>query len=296
LNEVAPPRQLNRSTASFDSQMAIVGRGKETYLWLTGIRPKSLVRLGPHVELLPADTKLAPEHLTGMVKSHFEYAVALLVVPLIRSQLRIMADNPKQLAIIAWNSQWDCLLLGALFDTIVLWNLQSEIGADEIGPNDSLNITNVHLSGVNRESHYILTDEDETWLANHFETARQLLNTPAFQTAVHSLASFHWHSHPRAQLALIWSGIESIFGVESELVFRVSLYAARFLAPDVQSERSEIFGKVKKLYKQRSAAVHGSDMKGDWNNAVRESSDLLRCLVRRCAETNGLPVLETLAP
>jgi hypothetical protein len=197
-----------------------------------------------------------------MVKNHFEYAVALLVVPLVRSQLRVTAQNAKQLAAIAWNAQWDCLLLSALFDTNVLWNLQSEIAVDDIGAKDTLNITNAHLGGVHHQSEYVLTDQDETWLNRHFETAKQLLAKPAFQTAVHSLASFHWHTHPRAQLALIWSGIESIFGVESELVFRVSLYTARFLAPDDQSERLKIFGNVKKLYKQRSAAVHGSDMKG----------------------------------
>ena len=252
--------------------------------------------MGPHIELVPANTKVTPEHLTGMVKSHFEYAVALLVVPLVRSQLHITAENAKELAIVAWNAQWDCLLLGALFDTNVLWNLQSEIDADDIGAKDSLNITNAHLSGVHLNSEYVLTDDDETWLNSHFETARQLLKTPAFQTAVHSLASFHWHTDPRTQLALIWSGIESIFGIESELVFRISLYAARFLAPDDQSERTQIFGRIKKLYKHRSAAVHGSGMKGDAKDAVRESSDLLRRLVRRCAETNGLPVLESLAP
>lgn len=276
--------------------MAIVARGKETYLWLTGIRPKSSVRLSPHVELLAANSKLTPEQLTGMVKNHFEYAVALLVVPLVRSQLHVTAENAKQLAAIAWNAQWDCLLLGALFDTNVLWNLQSEIAVDDIGAKDALNITNAHLSGVHHQSEYVLTDDDETWLNSHFETAKQLLAKPAFQTAVHSLASFHWHTHPRAQLALIWSGIESIFGIESELVFRVSLYTARFLAPDDQSERLKIFGNVKKLYKQRSAAVHGSDMKGDSKNAVRESAAVLRRLVRRCAETNGLPVVESLAP
>src|SRR5688572_21435346 len=233
--------------------MAIVGRAKETYLWLTGIRPNSTVRLAPDLELLPANIKLTPEQLTGIVKNRFEYAVTLLVVPLVRSQLHITAENAKQLAILVWNCQWDCLLLGALFDTNILWNIQSDIAADEIGSNDSLNVINAHLSGVNRESHYVLTDADEEWLRNHFENARKLLDTPAFQTAVHSLASFHWHSHPRAQLALIWAGIESIFGIESELVFRVSLYAARFLASDDRSERLKIFSKVKKLYKERSA-------------------------------------------
>jgi hypothetical protein len=276
--------------------MAVVGRGKETYLWLTGIRPKSSVRLGPHVSLLPANTNVTPEQLVRMVKNPFEYAVTLLVVPLVQSQLRITAEDPKQLAMFAWNAQWDCLLLGVLFDTNILWNLQSDVSAEAISVDDSFNITNAHLSGVHRDSHYVLTDDDEKWLAAHFETARQLLDKPAFQTAAHSLASFHWHTDSRTQLALIWSGIESIFGIESELVFRVSLYAARFLAPNDESERAELFATSKKLYKQRSRAVHGGDIKGDPQASVRQSSDLLRRLIRRCAETNGLPDVESLAP
>ena len=276
--------------------MAVVGRGKETYFWLTGIRPKSSVRLGPHVELLPADINVTPEQLVKMVNNHFEYAVTLLVVPLVRSQLRITAENPKQLAMFAWNAQWDCLLLGGLFNTNILWNLQSDVSAETISLEDSFNITNAHLSGIHRDSHYVLTDDDEKWLAAHFETARELLDKAAFRTAAHSLASFHWHTDYRTQLALIWSGIESIFGIESELVFRVSLYAARFLAPDDEWERARLFTTAKKLYKQRSRAVHGSDIKGDAQVSVRESSDLLRRLIRRCAETKGLPDVESLAP
>ena len=129
-----------------------------------------------------------------------------------------------------------------------------------------------------------------------FETARTLLEKNAFQTAVHSLASYHWHPHPRTQLALIWSGIEALFGIDSELAFRISLYTARFLAPSDGSERSTVFASVKQLYKLRSKAVHGSDMKGDLQRAVEESADLLRRLVRRCIENNQLPPVEALAP
>ncbi len=159
-----------------------------------------------------------------------------------------------------------------------------------------LNVTNYHLSGFNVLSEWQLTTVDKEWLEKHFETARNLLTNPAFQTAAHSLASFRWHSHPRTQLALIWSGIEALFGIDSEIIFRVSLYTARFLAPDDQAERLKIFVKVKQLYKQRSAAVHGSKIKGDIQLAVKESADLLGRLIRRCAEINQLPDTESLAP
>lgn len=138
---------------------------------------------------------------------------------------------------LGWNAQWDCLLLSALFDRDVLWSLQSDKPADEIGPGISVNVTNSHLSGLNAPPAYELTSDDEQWLQMYADAARKLLGDLGFQTAVHSLASFHWHPHPRTRLALIWSGIEALFGIDSEVVFRVSLYTAKFLAPDDESER-----------------------------------------------------------
>lgn len=276
--------------------MPIIASGNETYLLLTGISVNKPIQLGSHIELLPAVCQVSPEQLARIMKNRFEYAIPLLVAPLIRSQLHLTAETPKELAVLGWNVQWDCLLLSALFDRDVLWNLQSNKPADEIRPGTSVNVTNSHLSGVNSLPAYELTSEDEQWLQMHCEPARKLLGDPGFQTAVHSLASFHWHPHPRTRLALIWSGIEALFGIDSEVVFRVSLYTARFLAPDDESERVKIFADVKRLYKQRSAAVHGSKMKGDLQLAVQESAALLRRLIRRCAEDSELPQVTTLAP
>ena len=277
--------------------MAVIGKGTETYLLLTGIQTDTPVKLGANTELLPATCHLGYDEFAGMMKhSYIDFAVGLLVIPSVRSQLHITADNAKELAVRAWNAQWDCLLLSAIFDQIVLWNVQSDIPAEKIDQSTSLNITNYRLTGFHALSEHQLTASDKEWLERYFETARNLLSNPAFQTAAHSLASFRWHSHPRSRLALIWSGIEALFGIDSEIVFRVSLYIARFLAPDDQIERSQLFAKVKQLYKQRSKAVHGSKMKGDMQRAVRESSDLLGRLIRRCAELNELPDTDSLAP
>jgi hypothetical protein len=276
--------------------MAIFVHGNETYLLLTGISVNVSVQLGSHTALLPAVCKLSADQLAEIMKSHYDYAIALLVVPFIRSQLHISAENPEQLAVLAWNAQWDCLLLSALFDRDVLWNLQSDTCAEKIGPGTSLMVTHRYFTGVNARPDQQLTPSDEAWLEANIETARTLQKNLSFQTAVHSLASFHWHPHPRIRLALIWSGIEALFGVDSEVVFRVSLYTARFLAPHDESERSKIFANVKRLYKIRSAAVHGSKMKGDVQLAVQESAELLRRLIRRCVENNELPSVDSLAP
>jgi hypothetical protein len=231
-----------------------------------------------------------------MKHSYIDFAVGLLIIPSVRSQLRVTADNPKELAVRAWNAQWDCLLLSTLFDKTVLWNIRSELPAENIDASSTLNIDNYHLAGVHASNEHQLTTTDKEWLERHFETARNLLTNPAVVTAPHSLATFRWHSVVRSQLAIIWSGIEALFGIDSEIAFRVSLYIARFLEPDDQAKRSQLFAKVKQLYNQRSKAVHGAKVKGDIQSAVKESSDVIGRLIRRCAEINQLPDTDSLAP
>ena len=75
----------------------------------------------------------------------------------------------------------------------------------------------------------------------------------------------------------------------------MSLYTARFLESD-DTGRQRLFGEVKELYKQRSKAVHGREIKGDANECVKTSAALLHRLVRHCVTRNGLPNVEALAP
>jgi hypothetical protein len=139
--------------------MAIIGKGTETYLLLTGTQTDASVKLGANTELLPATCHLGYDEFASMMKhSYIDFAVGLLVIPSIQSQLRVTADNAEELAVRAWNAQWDRLLLGALFDKTVLWNVQSEIPAEKIDASSTLNI-------------------------------------------------------------MIWSGIEALFGIDSEIVF-----------------------------------------------------------------------------
>jgi hypothetical protein len=141
-----------------------------------------------------------------------------------------------------------------------------------------------------------LSDADCTWLEQNFCHSQRLLSEHGFQNAVHCLATYHWHTLPRARLALLWAGIEGLFAVDSEIVFRVSLYSAKFLAPDDPSQQKQIFSDVKRLYGVRSKAVHGGKLKGDPHDSVVESVALLGRLVRACIEQQRLPVPEQLVP
>ena len=103
------------------------------------------------------------------------------------------------------------------------------------------------------------------------------------------MASYRWHSMPRIQLAILWSGIESLFNVSTEVSFRVTLYIARFLADRDDIKANEIFKKVKKLYNMRSSAVHGNKMKEDISSFVDDSAALLNQLILSSAEIGELP-------
>ena len=168
--------------------------------------------------------------------------------------------------------------------------------ANSISAESTLRATNLHMRGLMNEPPYQLTDDDSQWLANHFANARDLLEHERFQTAVHCLATYRWHSMARVQMAILWAGIEGLFGASSEIRFRISLYIARFLHAEDADQRQTVFDAVKKLYNSRSAAVHGSKIKGDTAAAVTESADILCVLLRRCTERDSLPDESELVP
>jgi len=273
----------------------ISGRERETFLYINGIGVRRKLQLGEGLELWPAKCSPEPNDIIRMSKSEVDIGVIAIFLRQVRSQLRVTASNPKALAIAAWNSLWDCVLLSALHDCEAVCNFQCDKPAEKINAKCKLKITNYYLRGLTRSIHMI-SKEESIWIEKHFQTARYLLDKPEFRNAVHCLATYRWHAHPRPRLALIWSGIEGLFKIESEVVFRLSLYLARFLAPDNRDEMKAIFSKVRRLYKQRSLAVHGSKREKELGQAVSESAQLLNTLIKRCVVAGGLPKVEELAP
>jgi len=101
---------------------------------------------------------------------------------------------------------------------------------------------------------------------------------------------------PRIKLAVLWAGIEGMFGASSEIRFRISLYIARFLHQNNAVERQTIFDAVKKLYDSRSAAVHGSKVKNDIASAVEDSAEILRKILLQCVTNKAMPQENELVP
>ncbi len=273
--------------------MGIVGLGEETYLYVNGISCTHEINLHKNVTLIPAESNFKFEKIAKLLKDDIDIAIAVLSSYTVSSQLRIKSPNAEQLAVLTWNAQCDCILLGALFNCEVMANMQCDKSVGKLNEASYMSITNYSFRAILKKC-YILSDADEEWLYKYYVTALDLMNHDIYQTAVHAMASYRWHSMPRVQLAILWSGIESLFNVSTEVSFRVSLYIARFLAGQDDIKANEIFKKTKKLYNARSSAVHGNKMKDSISTFVEESAALLNQLIIRCAEIGELPDIETL--
>ncbi len=275
--------------------MGIVGTGKETYIYLNGIKPREKVTLGDGVVLLPASCRPAPDDIIAKSKSEIDIGVACVFLRSVSACFRITADTPRNLAVRAWNSQWDAVFLGALHDCEVGHTFQSNVPPEEFPKASEFHVTNYAFRGLNMGKVKQITPHEHRWIAAHYSKAKKLMDDDRYRDAVHSLSSYRWHSMPRAQLALLWSGIEGLFGVDQELSFRLSLYITRYLSPRRGLRQQAIFDSTKKLYAIRSKAVHGGKIKNP-HESVKESVKMLRQLVVKCAEQEGLPNTDGLAP
>lgn len=277
--------------------MQIATEINETFILLNGISVHTEIRLSEGILLQPADTSHLDFNSALLACSKpDDIAVVAAFIPRVGSQFRICTDSPRETSVIAWNSSWDALLLSAIFQTEIGFNLQSDRPACDITEKSTLRAIHRHMSGFNDAPPYILTNDDANWIAEYYTSAHNLLENDSFQTAVQCLSTHHWHPNPRIKLAMIWAGIEGIFGASSEVRFRISVYMARFLYPDDEAKKKDVFGMVKNLYNVRSKAVHGGKLKDDVSSAADESANLLNKLLIKCIETGSLPREADLAP
>jgi hypothetical protein len=273
--------------------MKVFGPPEGCYLYLHGVAVPSSIDLVEGVELLPAGRPQLPRSLVDKMEQDEDRAALLLFLPRVASQLRITGASAHEVAARAWNGVWDGMLVGALAAYEVTCNLQSSVPIEELTETSNIHVTNHHLRGLRSWPPVTLKEGQCEWLRTHFSSARALMGKESYRDAVHALSSYKWHSLPRAQLAMIWSGIEGLFGIDSEITFKLSLGIAKFLGDSAEEQR-QIFQDTKTLYKARSKAVHGGKIKGDVQSAITDSAALLKHLVLRAAERGQIPDVEQL--
>ncbi len=126
----------------------------------------------------------------------------------------------------------------------------------------------------------ILVKEDAYWIRNNYETFNSLAaESESFRFALAAAVNWQYSSDPRIAIAQLWSGIEAVFGINSELVYRISLLIASLLEPRGVARQAR-FAQVRKLYGVRSKAVHGEELSDvRLTKAMLESSDILSKLL-----------------
>ncbi len=129
------------------------------------------------------------------------------------------------------------------------------------------------------------TKDDADWVFQYFNIFNKLANgSVSFSLALEAAIDWRFYKERRSAISRIWAGIEAIFGMNSELKYRLSLLSASLLCTRGE-ERLRKFEAVKKLYDVRSKAVHGEDLPQDkLHIAMVDSYNLLRDLIISTAE------------
>jgi hypothetical protein len=74
-----------------------------------------------------------------------------------------------------------------------------------------------------------VSSADAAWIAAHFDIFNQLASTSeAFRLALEAAIDWWYAKEPRLAVGRIWTEIEAVFGVSTELVYRISTYARVF--------------------------------------------------------------------
>jgi len=268
--------------------MIITKDHNEMYLYLSGVNVKTELQLNKHVTLMPSKCEKCLKTITSQLKSDADIGMAFLYLPYVTACLKITGSNNKDLACKVWNSQWDALLISALFNCNIGFYFQSDVKPQEFKNAKFLHVTNYATHNFSTASNRLISSSEAKWLVSHYDRLEELMKVDKYQTAIHILASYRWHSLPRAQLALLWSGIEGLFNIDYELSFRLGLCISKFLFPRNKVKRKEIFKKIKKLYGVRSKAVHGGKLK-ETKDVVDDSYDLLLTLIKKSADKGQIP-------
>lgn len=135
-----------------------------------------------------------------------------------------------------------------------------------------------------------VSQDDIKWAIDHCNDLIMFFSdNPQLSIAIDSLSTFNQQESPRMRVAALWSGIESIFGIQSELRFRLAAEIAAFLEPR-GIERISLHNKIKQLYDFRSKAVHGSKIDDTLiENHISEVQSLLRRILIKCIDDQHIP-------
>jgi len=153
---------------------------------------------------------------------------------------------------------------------------------DGLSPDDAalLGSTNSRRPAWWPDDRVAITQADCDWVGESLMAALRLRRDRRFHFGLEAFNGAFAEYDLRMAASKLWAGIEGLFGINSELRFRLSLYVATVLHPPGQKRESE-YRRLLKLYDQRSKVVHGSELKASTLlNHVLQVQDVHRSLLR----------------
>jgi hypothetical protein len=130
---------------------------------------------------------------------------------------------------------------------------------------------------------------EATWFSENLERFNTLAaDDERFRFALEAAIDWRYSRDPRAAVARIWAGVESLLGISAELVYRISLSTATVIAPR-GPERILAFKRLEGLYAVRSKAVHGEPLTEEkLFTGLHESFEVLRALLLDAVERGAI--------
>jgi len=158
-------------------------------------------------------------------------------------------------------------------------------------------LLDLHLSVLvaNDAPERVLDAREAAWIATHLSQFNQLASTDErFRFALEAAIDWRYSKDTRAAISRLWAGIESLFGISAELLYRLSLFGSIGLAPRGEA-RLQAFRRIKAAYSIRSKAVHGEALDNQKLGAgMVQAFEILRSLLLHCVLRGSVPTEEDL--
>jgi hypothetical protein len=256
-----------------------------------GIRIQEAFELSSDITLRPNPPRHATQVVADGCTSLIEYASVLSMQELASFSLEIRDKRGgKALATKAWNSLWLFHLLALACQSpcepLYAWSGETKVSFALSTPHPVFQRTGVLVS---------VKDPQLEWAKSNLLRFESLQEDRTFTASLMCYGNAHHLFGYAPRIMLLWSGVERLFKVSSELTRTLALYSALMLEGESSDARYEYYKRIKKDYDMRSKVVHGAlEKESQIEEAYTHASELLVRLLAKCVELSRVPTSEEL--
>lgn len=258
---------------------------KAVIIFGAGITVSRPYELTSNISITPQGGEIDLDVAAKAADGFADYAGVVFGNPLTTFSLHITDEmGGKSLAIQAWNALWEFYLLSLAAKSPCM-SLYS--ATEESVP--SIGLTTATFVRMSPKDAVRLDKRDAEWARDNHNQFHALCKTPEFSHALVCLGNANLVHDRHASLMLIWSGIEGLLSIDSEISRRLAQYAAQLYLgnPD---EKYAFYKEVKAAYGVRSQIVHGTMKRpNDLSEERKMAMKILTTLLRRCVELGKVP-------